>query len=561
MQNKKLFAKATIAFLALSTLLISIISVGSDCSFGARGEPTPYSIVFNATKNKIVTTPVGQSNSGFGEMKTELGNAIGMEIAFLENTASTWQSLRASGYITNTDPINGITYMRFERVDVNKGAAILYSYEKGVFSDSKRINFPAGGPAVCETDFGGALPCYFKLIGIGVNNLEIASGKIEFNCIDNNHTLSLINETPTAGTVSGAGIYHAGTSVTISATPSGSAEFQGWYDAFGALKSMDNPYTFTMPGADYELHTYFGPAKGSTRQVGKYPQTKVTDTALISTLNTKAGTLPTADNAEAWTDYQYYIEGVVTSYMWYQDVDHNSILYRGVYFEQYRPTRTSKPSLASETWQDDNGYQIGTTYWFKWEPITWKILDVKDGKAMLLSNLVIDAQPFYRSAAYRPGPPRIYANNYEHSDVRTWLNNTFINKTFTEAEKNTIATTLVDNSLASTGHEEKGYGEQAAPYICNDTNDWVFLLSYVEATNANYPGQGSSYYRKKTATDYAYSQGVYRNTQWGTSPYLLRSPFYNAGANSYCLDSDGLGRVTDANSMYSGIAPVMWVTL
>ena len=89
----------------------------------------------------------------------------------------------------------------------------------------------------------------------------------------------------------------------------------------------------------------------------------------------------------------------------------------------------------------------------------------------------------------------------------------------------------------------------------------MFLLSYVEATNANYPGQGSSYYRKKTATDYAYSQGVYRNTQWGTSPYLLRSPFYNAGANSYCLDSDGLGRVTDANSMYSGIAPVMWVTL
>lgn len=34
--------------------------------------------------------------------------------------------------------------MRFERVNVNKGAAILYSYEKGVFSDSKRVNFPAG---------------------------------------------------------------------------------------------------------------------------------------------------------------------------------------------------------------------------------------------------------------------------------------------------------------------------------------------------------------------------------------------------------------------------------
>ncbi|OQC11253.1 MAG: hypothetical protein BWX74_00227 [Tenericutes bacterium ADurb.Bin087] len=131
MKNKKLLAKATIAFLAFSTLLISVISVGDSRSFGARGEPTPYAIVFNATKNKIVTGPVGQSNSGYGSMKTELGNTIGMQIGALENTASTWQSLRPSGFITNTDIIHGITYMRFERVNVNKGAAILYSYEKG----------------------------------------------------------------------------------------------------------------------------------------------------------------------------------------------------------------------------------------------------------------------------------------------------------------------------------------------------------------------------------------------------------------------------------------------
>ncbi|OQC09553.1 MAG: hypothetical protein BWX74_00906 [Tenericutes bacterium ADurb.Bin087] len=429
-----------------------------------------------------------------------------------------------------------------------------------MFSDSNRVNFPAGGPAVCETDFGGALPCFFKLIGMGENNLEIVGGRIEFNCVDNYRTLSIINETPSAGSVSGAGVYYPGTSVTVSATPSGGDPFRGWYDALGALKSTDNPYTFTMPGEDYTLHTYFGPAKGSAKQIGTYPQTKVTDATIISALNAKAGTLPTAGNAQSWTDYEYYIEGVVTSFMWYKDVDHNSALYRGVYFEEYRPYRTSKPSSVDQTWQDDNGYNPLTTYWFKWEPVNWKIVDVKDEKALVISSMVLDAQPFYRTTAYRPGPPKIYANNYEHSDVRPWLNNIFYSKAFNLAERNTIATTLVDNSLASTGHEATGHGEQAAPYICNDTSDKMFLLSHAEATNVNYPGQDSSYYRKKTATDYAHSQGVFRSTQWGTSPYLMRSPFYwqNSG---YCVDTDGMCRVTDADSAYSGIVPAMWVTL
>lgn len=114
MKNKQLLSKATLAFFALSALLISAISLGSNHGSSARGEPTPYAIVFNASKNKIVNGPVGQSNSGYGSMKTELGNSIGMQIGALENTATTWQSLRSSGYITNTTIIHGITYMRFK---------------------------------------------------------------------------------------------------------------------------------------------------------------------------------------------------------------------------------------------------------------------------------------------------------------------------------------------------------------------------------------------------------------------------------------------------------------
>src|SRR5574344_1863680 len=42
---------------------------------------------------------------------------------------------------------------------------------------------------------------------------------------------------------------------------------------------------------------------------GSYPQSKLTDSSLQSTLTTLAGTLPTASDRQSWTDYGYYISG------------------------------------------------------------------------------------------------------------------------------------------------------------------------------------------------------------------------------------------------------------
>ena len=51
---------------------------------------------------------------------------------------------------------------------------------------------------------------------MGENNLEIVGGRIEFNCVDNYRTLSIVNETPAAGSVSGAGVYYP---VLVSQSP------------------------------------------------------------------------------------------------------------------------------------------------------------------------------------------------------------------------------------------------------------------------------------------------------------------------------------------------------
>ena len=125
---------------------------------------------------------------------------------------------------------------------------------------------------------------------------------------------------------------------------------------------------------------------------GTYPQTKVTDTTLSSSLNSLAGTLPTSSNSQKWTSYGYYISGSVTDYMWYIDVEYSGAKYRGVYFTSYRPYWCTSSSSSSNGYQYTNGYYTSTVYWFKYEPIKWQILEEADGYATILADLALDSQ-------------------------------------------------------------------------------------------------------------------------------------------------------------------------
>ena len=52
------------------------------------------------------------------------------------------------------------------------------------------------------------------------------------------------------------------------------------------------------------------------------------------------------------------------------------------------------------------------------EPIEWIVLDVQDGKALLLSKYVLDAKPYYTEGT---------DITWETCTLRTWLNNYFLN--------------------------------------------------------------------------------------------------------------------------------------
>ena len=94
-------------------------------------------------------------------------------------------------------------------------------------------------------------------------------------------------------------------------------------------------------------------------------------------------------------------------------------------------------------------------------PIEWRVLEIKDGKALIISEYLLDT----------------YVYNMEMSDVtwencslRKWLNGKFYDTAFSDSEKSLIQTVTIENS------DNPLYGTSGG----NDTEDKVFCLSLEE---------------------------------------------------------------------------------
>ncbi len=326
-------------------------------------------------------------------------------------------------------------------------------------------------------------------------------------------------------------------------------------------------FDFTAEAAEYKV--------GDIIQFGSYPQTEVKDEALVAELNALA------PQWEDWTSYGYYsgtgdygtmVQG---DWMRYTDATYNGNKYRGVKFTQYRPYFTLYPSSSSYTHQVDNEYSTNTVYWFKFEPIDWRVLDSATG--LVMCETIIDAQPYSNTIYYNSSANSVYgyfndssytnyASDYETSSIRKWLNEDFYNTAFTDSEKKEINTATLNNDSYSTlvGTTLNGNLDS------NETKDKIFLLSYNEVRNSKF-GFNSSDSANDTArfgqgSDYAQSQGlfVYRssdNNYNGNSYWFLRSP----GLYSHsCCEVDGYGCSISVFSVYNshyGIRPAMKLNL
>ena len=295
---------------------------------------------------------------------------------------------------------------------------------------------------------------------------------------------------------------------------------------------------------------------GDVVTLGSYPQSRVTDDATIAALNAVVKT---------WVSYGCYSgtgsisDGRMSAkdYMQYCDVTVDGQKYRGVQFTQYRPKITGYGASADNSYQDDNGYAANTVYWFRYEPLNWRVLDPTTG--LVLCETVIDSQPVNSYALgdsgkyYGDADKTHYANNYAESSVRAWLNDAFYATAFTALQQNAITETTLDNSAYSTGFS--GFDSAS-------TTDKVFLLSYREAQNTAYGFSGNinanDAARQAESSDYAKCQGV-NVAPGGTSPWWLRSAGYTSAAVCSVHAAGPLYYNYNAYYTYYGIRPAMTV--
>ena len=301
---------------------------------------------------------------------------------------------------------------------------------------------------------------------------------------------------------------------------------------------------------------------GDAIRFGTYPQSRVTGSALLAGLNS---VLQSSD----WKSYRYYsgsgsgwgTDGNMTAkdYMRYADIVYKEQKYRAVTFDTFRPWATTMPSNTSgdSSFQDDNGFACNTVYWFKYEPLQWRVLDPATG--FVLCEKVIDAQPFNNyvrkdgteagggSAYWGSAGKQYYANNYTYSSIRTWLTNDFYNTAFSAGQKSNILSTNVNNTGT--------HGYSSA-----ETRDKVFLLSEAEAKTAAYgftSTVSATDTRSAYRTDYSTCQGPSSDVGVAKASWTLRTG--GLISSSMCAVSRAGYIDTNVNTYYTniGIRPAM----
>lgn len=140
------------------------------------------------------------------------------------------------------------------------------------------------------------------------------------------------------------------------------------------------------------------------------------------------------------------------------------------------------------------------------QPIKWRVLSVEeDGTALLLADKLLDMQPFDKNGK----------KDWEACTLRTWLNSTFLNAAFTEAEQEAIAETELETESAAT------------------VTDNIYLLSLEEVSNPKYGFHPSSDCESNTRKAEGTDLSVFNNIWW------LRTPHKTNGVSVYWIDSEG----------------------
>jgi len=172
------------------------------------------------------------------------------------------------------------------------------------------------------------------------------------------------------------------------------------------------------------------------------------------------------------------------------------------------------------------------------EDVEWLVLEVKDGKALVISKYALDCKPYNTS----------YTDvTWETCTLRKWLSNDFLGSAFSTEEKAMIPT------VAVSADKNPDYSTNPG----NATQDQVFLLSITEFNK--YFSSDSA--RQCKPTDYAVANGAWESAS-GNCWWWLRSPGdTQIGAAAVYYDGDVSERGFDVRNDRNAVRPALWIDL
>ena len=190
------------------------------------------------------------------------------------------------------------------------------------------------------------------------------------------------------------------------------------------------------------------------------------------------------------------------------------------------------------TYEQDNDNANGK------ENIEWLVLEVKEGKVLLISKNALDCRSYNTLWA---------KTTWSTCAIRKWLNDAFLNTAFNSAERAIIANTIVRADKNPAYKTKPGHA----------TMDKVLLLS-IDEVNRYF---GSDEARMCVPTAYAIANGAWTSDTYtkgdaATCYWWLRSPGYmqynaagviSAGSVSYMGSS--------VRSDRDGVRPALWIKL
>lgn len=381
------------------------------------------------------------------------------------------------------------------------------SYASGTFYN---------GTGTAETALGGSVSFAYNGFANPSDVWQTIQGGGYFTNTDPIHGMQSITLTKSDSSASLQIFWSASTtfSDTKSATYDSSSvlsftcDFSGYYPNYIKVVALGSGNSsITSASITFSCSEHY--ALGSSFSLGKYPQTVVEDSTLLTALEGATD-----------TDGDGYLEYGSDEYV--------------------KVTATPKESDYQSTSRVTT-FVSGTAYYFKVEPIKWKVLSgTGTATGLVVAEKVLTHGVYFSSWASRNvSGSAVNPNNYQYSTLRAMLNGYngasysvddfsgkgFLDVAFTDVEKTHITTSTVDNSDASMG------GSDPNNYSCDNTNDKIFALSRQELTNTNYgfnsDAKNTNPARRVILTDYARATGAEMSidsSYYGGCRWWSRSP-------------------------------------